>query len=202
MKERQRILLQAENMFLRYGIKSVTMDDIARDLGISKKTLYQYVSNKADLIQKIFDQHVEMEKQVIDEVTNQSKDAIDEILNIAKTVIQMLRGMSPNTIYDLRKYYRDIWMMMEALHQKYIYQVIKTNLERGKKEGLYREDLHADIVAKLYVAKNSLVVDEELFPLREYNKEKLFSEYINYHIHGIASAKGLKLLEKYTSASC
>jgi len=186
---------------MRYGIKSITMDDIARELGISKKTLYQYVENKSDLIGQIFQQKISLEKQCMAEIHREATDAVDEILRIARYVIQELRQLSPTTMYDLRKYYRNTWRQMEALQQKYVYKLIRENLERGQAEGLYRSNLDVDIVAKLYVAKTSMVVDEDLFPSRQYNIEKLFEEYIMYHIHGIASAKGLALLAMHPAIS-
>ena len=131
-------------------------------------------------------------------IVKESENAVEEILNIAKYITELLREMSPKTLYDLQKYYRDIWDLMEGLHQQYIYSVIKTNIERGIQEELYRSDLNPDIVARLYVAKNSLLVDEKLFPLKDYNTEQLFKEHIKYHIFGVASKKGLRLLEKYT----
>ena len=198
MEVQSRILEKAMFLFLRYGIKSITMDDIARELGISKKTLYQYVENKADLIEKIIGEYIETEKTAISACHAHSKDAIEELLLIAKHVTMILREMSPGVTYDLQKYYRSSWDEMEKFNHSHFYNVIKQNIENGKAQGIYREDVNADIVAKLYVGKTSLVVDEELFPLREYNKENLFYEYINYHIHGIASPKGLKLLEKHT----
>ena len=87
-------------------------------------------------------------------------------------------------------------MKIEAYHTEYVYSVLKANLERGIKEGLYRNDLNPDIVAKLYVGKTLIVVDEEVFPLKEYNRENLYKEYINYHIHGVASPKGLEVLHQ------
>ncbi|MEO1517328.1 MAG: TetR/AcrR family transcriptional regulator [Bacteroidota bacterium] len=198
MEARQKVLTQAETMFMRYGIKSVTMDDIARDLGMSKKTLYQFVNNKADLIQQIFKQHIQEEKSAMSSIVSNAENAIEEIIGIAKYILQLLRTMSPRTIYELRKYYRDIWELIEGMHQEHIYKVIKGNLDRGIGEGLYREDLNADIVSKLYVGKSSLVVDEDLFPLEDYTKEALFIEFIRYHIHGVASQRGLTLLDKYT----
>ncbi len=173
MEVKDRIIEQSMILFLRYGIKSITMDDIARELGMSKKTLYQYVDNKADLIENIIRQHIDNEKMAITSIRSCTKDAIEEMLMIAKHVIQLLRETPPGMVYDLQKHYRPCWNMMEKFNQKHIYTV-------------------------LYVAKSSFVVDEELFPLSEYNKETLFKEYINYHIHGIASPKGLKLLEKHT----
>lgn len=194
MEVKQQILTKSEELFMRYGIKSITMDDIARELGISKKTLYQYVENKSDLISQIFQQKIASEKQCMADIRQAATDAVDEILRIARYVIQELRQMSPTTMYDLRKYYRSTWRQMEALHQRHIYQLIRENLERGQAEGLYRSNIDVDIIAKLYVAKTSIVVDEDLFPTQQYNIEKLFAEYMMYHIHGIASAKGLAVL--------
>ncbi|MEM9916749.1 MAG: TetR/AcrR family transcriptional regulator [Bacteroidota bacterium] len=198
MEARKKVLNQAEMMFMRYGIKSVTMDDIARDLGMSKKTLYQFVSNKADLIQQIFAKLIESEKEAIHSIVENAGNAVEEILNIGKYILQQLRSISPRTLYDLHKYYRDSWELIQALHQKHVYFVIKNNLDRGIEEGLYRSDIDSDIVAKLYIGKTSSVVDEDLFPLRKYNKETLFKEFIKYHLHGVASQKGLKLLDKYS----
>jgi AcrR family transcriptional regulator len=198
MEVKDRIIAQSMMLFLRYGIKSITMDDIARELGMSKKTLYQYVDNKADLIENIIRQHIDNEKMAITAIRKFTKDAIEEMLMIAKHVIQLLRETPPSMAYDLQKHYRPCWDLMEKFNQKHIYNIIKENIDNGIKQGIYRADINSDIVAKLYVAKSSFVVDEELFPLSEYNKETLFKEYIDYHIHGIASPKGLKLLEKHT----
>ena len=199
MESRQNILAKIENMFFRYGIKSVTMDDISRHLGISKKTLYQFVENKKDLIQQVFQKVIVEEKQAMRQIVTESKDAIEEIVAIAEYVTQQLRQVSPQTLYDLQKYYRKSWQMMEALHSQHTLGIIKANINRGISEGVYRQDINADIIAKLYVGKNSLLVDEDLFPLKEYSTEQLFLQHIRYHIYGIASKDGLKLLEKYTN---
>lgn len=194
---KKQILDKSEELFMRYGIKSVTMDDIARELGISKKTLYQSVENKTELIEQIFHQRIEREKRRMAEIRESSADAVEEILKIADYVIAELRQLSPTTMYDLQKYYRGTWCQMDALHQSHVYQLIRDNIERGMEQGVYRHDLDPDIIAKLYVGKTSLVADDELFPLREYNIEALFKQYIHYHIHGIASPKGLGLLEQH-----
>jgi AcrR family transcriptional regulator len=197
MDIKQQIIGQAHTLFMRYGIKSVTMDDIARELGISKKTLYQYVDNKADLIQQIFLTKIEQEKKDMAIIREESVDAIEEIMKIARYVIRELRQLSPTTVYDLQKYYLSTWKAMEALHQRHVYSLIRENIDRGMAQGLYRQDINPDIIAKLYVAKTSLVADEELFPLGQYNIEELFKEYILYHMHGIAAPKGLQLLKAY-----
>lgn len=197
MEIKEKILDGAEALFMRYGIKSVTMDDIARELGISKKTLYQHVSNKNDLIGQIFGCRMDEEREEMEQIHRDASDAIDELLRIAKSVIRRLRKMSPAALFDLKKYHSAEWKAFETHHQEYIYQLIKRNIERGMAQGIYRANLHPDIISKLYVGKTSLVADEDLFPLSEYNLEELFRQYILYHIHGIASMEGRKLLSEH-----
>ena len=201
MEIKQQILLKAEELFMRYGLKSITMDDLARELGISKKTLYQYVDNKADLIAQIFRFKIEEERAMMEAFRANAQDAIDEILRLARYIVRQLRELSPTVVYDLQKYYRTTWKEMEALHQKHVYDIIKDNIERGMTQGVYRADIHPDIIAKLYVGKTSLVADEDLFPIREYDITQLFEEYILYHLHGIASPNGLLLLEQHLEES-
>ena len=196
MNQEQQLLVKAEELFLRYGIKSVSMDDIARELGISKKTLYQHVENKGDLVAKIGLRFLEQEVKDCEEIHKKSTDAIDEMLKIARNVIRHLRSLSSTTMYDLKKYYRETWQLFEQHNQQHIYAYIKANIERGQAEGIYRADADADIVARLYVGKSMLVTDEDVFPLQDYQRENLFEQYIQYHIRGIASADGLKLLDK------
>lgn len=196
---KEKILVKAEALFMRYGIKSVTMDDIARDLGMSKRTLYQYVDNKSDLLNQIIQQFAIKEQATIEALSNDASNAMEEMINIAKHVTQTLREVPSSTLYDLQKYYRDAWILMQSITQEHIHGVIKSNLEKGIEEGLYRSNLNVDIIAKLYVGKTNLIVDEDMFPLKNYNKEQLFLEYVRYHIHGIASTKGLELFGKYTN---
>ena len=197
MDARGQILMQARELFMRYGIRSVTMDDIARELGMSKKTLYQHVPNKTDLIERIIEQHIQQEKACIREFSETARDAIDEILMIARYVIQMLRQMKPTTMFDLKKYYRAIWDKMDRFHSLHTYDVIRRNIERGVAQGYYREQVDADIIAKLYVGKTMFMTDEAMFPMRTYDRDRLFLEFIHYHLRGILSEKGLRQLKKY-----
>jgi len=197
MELKQRILEETDALFNRFGIKSVTMDDIAKELGISKKTLYQYVSNKQDLIEQIYEKYVEEEKEMMDRIRQDAADAIDEILKMAKYVLKQLRCLSSSAIYDLQKYYGETWRKMEALHQRYNFRLIRDNMIAGKEQGLYRDQIDPDILARLYVAKMSTVADESLFPLSEYRLEDLFRQHIIYHIRGIASARGFEVLETH-----
>ena len=197
MDLRNQILEKSEALFLRYGLKSVTMEDIARKLGISKKTLYQFVDNKADLVAQIMMAHIEKEKALMEGLRANSDDAIEEMLQIARYGIQQLRKLSPSVMYDLQKYYQHLWQMVQKLHRVYVHRLIQENIERGIAQGVYRADINPDILAKIYVMSTMSVVDDEVFPIKNYNKENLFIEFIKYHIYGIASPKGLKLYEKH-----
>ena len=157
MESKQNVLTKIEMLFFRYGVKSVTMDDISHHLGISKKTLYQYVDNKRDLIQQIFQKTINEEVLAIDQIVIDAKDAVEEILGSAVYITQQLRQISPQTLYDLQKYYRKSWQMMETYHKNYIQSIIKNNITRGINEGFYRKEIDADIISKLYVEKNSLL---------------------------------------------
>jgi len=195
-EQEQKILTQAEALFMRVGIKSVTMQDLSRELGISKKTLYQYVENKADLVLKIIFNHAQAEMEAITKITAESRDAIDEMLEIARYSLEQLREISPTMIYDIKKYYRKSWDVLERLHQEHAMGVIVENFKRGVKEGLYRNDFDIDIVSKLYVSKTFLLVEESLFPLRKYDRRHLMNEFIKYHLYGIVSPKGKAVLEE------
>ena len=196
MDIRKNILAQARAMFMRYGIRSVTMDDLARDLGVSKKTLYQHIENKEDLIRQVFEYDIETERQLVERLKKTAPNAIEEVLGIAKYVISQLQELSSTAVYDLQKYYGVVWKKMHKIHTEFTIGVIKNNLKRGIEEGLYRKELDIKIIAKLYAGKTSLIIDEEVFPLKEFNKENLFRVYIKYHLHGIVSEKGLGYLKE------
>jgi TetR/AcrR family transcriptional regulator, cholesterol catabolism regulator len=195
---RTAIIQRTEILFFKYGIKSVTMDDIARELGISKKTLYQFFENKNDLLTHVLKEAQDRDLERMTYSFTHSHDAIDEILKMAKHIVaELSKLMSAQTVlYDLKKYYHDLWQHFEQNMSGNVYNSTKQNLERGKKEGFYRADVDSDIIAKLYVSKMMSFVDEDMFPSKNYDKVKLFTQYLVYHIRGVATAKGLKKLDE------
>lgn len=195
MNIKDKIFLTTFDLFLKYGVKSVSMDDICRKLGISKKTIYTVIENKKDLIEKIIKLHLEKDQEDIEEITKSADTAVDEMCKIGRHVIKFLREMKPSLIYDLQKYYPQAWDMIEDQHYNFIYRTIKANLERGQDEGLYLSSFDAEIIAKLYVEKTHCIADEEHFPSMEYTRPQLFEELFMYHMRGISSEKGLKLLK-------
>ena len=182
---------------MKYGIKSITMDDLAHSLGVSKKTIYREVDNKEDLIRKVICMEMQESKRDMEEVRLQSNDAIEEMVKMAKLIIQKTRKISPTAYFDLQKYYRSVWNELEKMRVEYVYSNIKENIEWGIKEDLYRKDLDAEIIAKLYIHKTQLMTNEEIFSLEDYKRHELIKQFISYHLHGIMSVKGLKLWNQY-----
>lgn len=189
------VIETATSLFLRYGLKSVSMDDIAEGAGISKKTLYQAVPSKEALIDHIVDIHICSETGTIDCILDQSVDALEEMRGISAMVTETLRSMTPALLYDMRKYYRPIWEKIDTFHRGHIRTVIVNNLERGMAEGLYRSDIPADIIARLYVVQAMALIDDDVFPAPAFEPETLMRAFVHYHLHGILTPAGRQKLE-------
>ncbi len=184
-------------MFLRYGIKSVSMDDISRDLGISKKTLYSLIPNKKQLVANVLRNFMAEEQRLVEVIHSEAQDPIHELILIAKHVISMLKKIAPTTIYDLRKYYREEWYSLERERDQMIFSDIKRNLETGIAAGVYREDLDVDLLTTLYLRMATYITDEKIIDQSPQYKVQLYIEFIKYHIRGIATDHGLFTLRKY-----
>ena len=197
MEAENKILKKSSEMFMTYGIKSVTMDDISRANGISKKTLYRYVDNKADLLNKVLVLQNEEEKLALIECKEQANNAIEEMILISRYVNKLLQSINPSAVYDLQKYYIEHWNLMRSLHEQYIFNMIKDNLKVGTTEGLYRNDMNIDVVAKLYGGTSDLILDTNLFPINKYKRSDLHREMVRYHLHAIVSEKGHDVLEEF-----
>ena len=193
----RRILDGTAKIFWKLGIKSVTMDDVATRQGISKKTLYQYVTDKNDLVDRVLKHLSFCYKCDIDAVrAGKDQNAIDESYAITTTVAGQLQGIHPSVHFDLEKYHPVAFRNMVENKQREIHECITDNMARGIREGLYREDLNIPMIASIYIARFDMVFDGELFPPDKFNMHDVHWELFRYHVRGIASKKGLDYLEK------
>lgn len=197
MEQQEKWLKRVEETFLRYGVKSVTMDDVSRELGISKKTLYQWVSNKEDLVQRVLAYFLQQEREQCEVRRQKAGNAVEEIFLVIEATARRMQMMKANVLYDLQKYYRDVWEKLREYQRGFLYEVVRSNLERGIQEGLYRNNLNVDITARLHIAMIFQLFDEDLFPRALYSREELFRHYLTHYLHGIASEKGLRLLTRF-----
>jgi len=194
MELKEKIFSKAEELFLKYGVRSVTMDDLASELGASKKTLYQFAKNKEELIYKTLENHFSSEKAFCCGITDANQNAIDELLSIGRHLIEQLQGMNPMLLFELKKYYPKAYRLMEDYRMGFIFQTVANNMKKGIKDGLYRKDVKPDIIAKIYVARTDILFDTTIFPPKEYNWVDVYREVLIYHIRGIASEKGIDYL--------
>lgn len=194
MEQKEKIFCQAEELFLKFGVKSVTMDDLASHLGVSKKTLYQHFDNKSDLVEKTLAAHLELEKNAVLEFRGISENAIEEIFILGKHVSAHLQKMNPAIIFDLKRYYPKAWKIMEHYKNEFIYENILSNINRGKQEHLYRQDLEPEIIARIYLRTINLIIHPEI-EMSQQEVVQYYEEFLRYHVRGIASHQGLKVLE-------
>jgi TetR/AcrR family transcriptional regulator, cholesterol catabolism regulator len=190
------ILVKVRELYLRYGIKSITMDDIAGELGISKKTLYQFVTDKDDLVGKFTDYEIEIRQEEIIRCFKIGFNAIEELFEISIFMNKMIKEQNPATEHDLRKYYPHHYLKAITTRRERMYKYILLNLKKGKKEGLYREDMNEEVIAKLHLSRSENVHFNELFTVEEFTSFKSFTELLIYHVRGIATDKGIIVLEK------
>ena len=191
-----KILATAEELFLKYGIKSVSMDDISRQVGISKKTLYDCIENKKDLVGQIVAKHREDRVKAFHEIRANAKNVIDEMMEITRHTIVKIRRFKPTVIYDLRKYYRENWKSLEKLQCEFVKEFVMENFNKGVKEGLYRDDIDNEMASNFYTYMALLLLDEDKFPIDKFERGMLCAKFIQYHLRGIATQKGINILNK------
>ncbi|MEK7254082.1 MAG: TetR/AcrR family transcriptional regulator [Bacteroidota bacterium] len=200
MDIRDEIINRSERLFLRLGVRSVSMDDISSQLGISKKTLYQHFENKDALVEAVISTHSERKQCTIEQLCGRAKDALDEIRQIGAFITASIEDASPSALYDLQKYYRKSWELLTDKRDERVAVCIRRNIERGIAEGLYRSDLQPEIIAKLYARLTQAIIELMAdVSAAKFSRQQMIWELHNYHIHGIANVKGLKQWEQYSS---
>lgn len=195
--ELKNILNKVGELYSHYGIKSVTMDDVARELGISKKTLYKYVSDKNELVEKTISYRAQQRGKIFEDILKKNLNAIEELLEINLALQEMMKEYNSSYDYDLKKYFPGLHKKINSTRLARMFETIGNNLRKGKKEGLYRQDVNVDLISRLHAFKiENIHKTEEIFNMQEVMSENFFNEFFNYHIRGIANEKGIKILEK------
>lgn len=194
---KDKILTEAEVLFMRYGFKSITMDDVARELGVSKKTLYQFFADKNDLVNQCVEHYLDnMNKLCCKVVENKDLDAIGVMLQISEQMNAVIRQINPSSMFDLKKYFKSAWDKLEADRRNFIKRVIQDNIVFGIKKGLYRKDLDADIVSRIYIYLAGFLTNPDNYDKEEMDIKVMHLEIVKYHLRSICTAKGLDLLEE------
>lgn len=197
METRVRILLKANELFNRFGFRRVTMDEIALKTGMSKKTIYQSFENKDEIVNAIVEQHLSNSTcQCIANVAS-AENAVHEVFLNVEMVQKMTEEMNPGLFEDLEKYYPSVFEKIYRHKHDFIAEKIKTNLEKGIREGLYRDDINTDVLTKLRIETMFIPFNQQLFPYGKYRIYDVEIEIIDHFLHGVATPKGLKVIQKY-----
>jgi TetR/AcrR family transcriptional regulator, cholesterol catabolism regulator len=190
------ILERVRELFFKYGVRSVSVEDICRDLGISKKKLYFHVTSKAELVRKLLDLERQNFEIIFDQHNFEGVNAIDILLIVSRDLGDRFRDVSPSMTFDLKKYYPEIYHRHVEDRIEFIYNKIQINLQKGISQGMYRDDLSIELVARLYIRRLIDLHNPEFFPADKFSFQTLFDVMFDNFIRGIANPKGIEYYEK------
>jgi AcrR family transcriptional regulator len=196
MELKDKIISQSLLLFIKSGVRSVNMDEVSSNLGISKKTLYLHVNNKADLVFQVFGFQCEVLKESFSVICQKEKNAIDELYEMDEKISFLFHSMNPTLISELKKYYNESWELVENLKQSFLFELIESNIEKGIKQKLYRDDLNAALISKLFINRSEYLLDGHYIKNQAYDLRETLKDHRIYHVRGIASLVGLKYLEE------
>jgi TetR/AcrR family transcriptional regulator, cholesterol catabolism regulator len=194
---RERIIEKAERLFFKYGIKSVTMDDIARELGISKKTIYQHFTDKDGIVLAVAENHFQCDRVEAHQMQNEAIDPIAELVLTSEMMRASLSELNPAMIFDLRKYYPSVWALFQRYKHDFILDLLRTNLVKGVAMGLYRPDLSVEVIARVRLEQVDAVFNTDAFPSNKFNFLEVQLILLDHFIRGIVTEKGATLYEQY-----
>jgi len=193
----EKILRGAQELVFRYGIKSITMDDIAKHLGMSKKTIYLHYDDKDQLILKLVEFLLGHNEDKMGCIIDQSKDPIHEIIETMKMMSSTFAKMNPILFHDMMKYYPESYQKFKEFKENRILKMIENNLKKGQELNLYRVDINLKILARLRLEELDLAINFEAFPPEKYNLADVQVQLLDHFLHGVCTLKGHKILNKY-----
>jgi|ERR1700761_642228 len=197
MSQEERIIIGGEQLFLEAGIKSVTMDDIAKHLGMSKKTIYQFFKDKNELVMALCRRRIQEDEQQMNELISKSANVIEEMIAMMKCSEEIFSRINPITIHDMQKYHPDAWKIFQDFKADVVVHTLEELLNKGIKQGYIRPDIDVRILAIMRVAQVELGFNAKVFPTAEFNTWRVQQQFLEHFNFGICTLKGYKLLNQY-----
>lgn len=194
---KDRILTAAHGLFMSYGIRSVSMDDIAEHLGMSKKTIYQYFLDKDNLVVQVVQMVLKGNQQICKGDAEVAENAIHELLLSMGRMEEMFGSMNPAVLFDLKKYHPKGYQQFFNFKNEFLLEMVRNNIVRGVEEGLYRPALNPDITARFRVESMLLVFEPDFSLGARFNLVEMKKEILSLYLYGLVTIKGHKLLNKY-----
>jgi AcrR family transcriptional regulator len=197
MVQIDRIIQGGEDLFLKAGIKSVTMDDIAKHLGVSKKTIYHFFKDKNELVVALVKRKLQQDEDQMCGIISQSGNVIEEMINMMKCSEEIFSRINPIVIHDMQKYHPDAWKHFQDFKADVLIRTLEELLSKGIKQGYIRPELDVKILARMRVAQVELGFNTTQFPLAEFSPWKVQVQFLEHFNYGICTLKGYKLLDQY-----
>jgi AcrR family transcriptional regulator len=197
MDIKERILAKATELFMQYGIRSITMDEIAAQLGISKKTIYQFFTDKDTMVEAVVDMEMNANEEGCRQFSQSSENAVHEIFIAMDGMEEMLKSMNPQLIHELEKYHPVAFRRLKQYKYQFLSAIIKENLLRGIKEDIYRSDMNAELVTRHRIETAFMPFNQEAFPQNKFPMSQTCFELGVLFLHSISNARGKKLIDKY-----
>jgi TetR/AcrR family transcriptional regulator, cholesterol catabolism regulator len=198
---KERIVKGAQELFFRYGIKSITMDDVAKHLAISKKTIYQFLNDKHELVSMVTKVHLEEQERIIIEIADRAIDPIDEVLKLSEHLRQLFQNINSSLLFEVQKYHPKAWQIFLNHREFCIHNSLAKNLKSGIEKGLYRKEIDVEIMSKLRMEEILMGFNPFIFPQQKFNLQNVQIQLIDHFLHGICTLKGHKLINKYKQIS-
>jgi len=193
MGKKEEIIEKSRVMFMKYGLRSVSMDDISKELNISKKTIYELFEDKATLIKSIIEIEIKRKMPDMENLFRNDINAIERMFEINKFIIKVRKGTPQNIVFELQKYYPEILKDLKCQTESNMLKTVKENLQKGQKEGLIRKNINLDIISALQVKRSGMI--DEITEMLKIDYEDILTEILDYHIRAIATEKGIKIYE-------
>lgn len=198
MEVKEYIVTEADKLFCQFGFKSVTMDDIAKHLGMSKKTIYQHFIDKDELVNILIKEKLVSQDCAMENCASAAENAVQELFFAISNVHELLTSMNPKLFYDLQKYHPKAWLAFKNFKEKNLGECIRLNLERGIREGLYRKELNTDIITQMRLEQVDLLFNQHHhYTMNKYNIAQVMVEITVHFLYGICNLKGLEEINKY-----
>lgn len=197
MSQKERILAGSLELFYRAGIKSVTMDDIAKHLGISKKTIYQFFTDKNELVLALTQQKMLEDEENMNSIMANAADVIEQLMEMMKCSEEILSRANPILMYDLQKYHPEAWDLYQQFKSGVVISTLEQLLGEGKEQGYIRPDIDVKIIARMRMNQVEMGFNTAIFPLAEFSPWQVQQQFLEHFNYGICTLEGYKLLEKY-----
>lgn len=197
METEEKILKGAEELFFRFGVRSVTMDDIAKHLGMSKKTIYQCYQDKDEMVHKLMQDHIKEDECIFQESYDKATNVVEEVFDMMKNMTEIFSKVNPLMFYELQKYYPKTWNLIKDFKENFVQRMVIASLEKGMKDSLVREDINTKILARLRLEEVEMAFNQTLFPPDKFNILQVQLAFTEHFLYGVCTLKGHKLINKY-----